>query len=321
MWEARPLERLQNVRPVGIRRILCPIDFSSTSRDALEHAVAIAKWYESSITVVHVIHPSFLLQPPILFAEPASETPTPERYQALKQELCGWLQPAGRAGVKTEALVDQGPPALRILDRAGSLQADLIVMGTHGFSGFERFMLGSVAEKVLRKAACPVLTVPPAAASTARVPYTRLLCPVDFSASSLEALRFAFSLAQESDARLTILHVFDWPADDELLVERFDAPAFRAAVEAQARERLEGLVTDDVRVWCKPETKVGYGKPYRQILTVAEADAVDLIVMGVRGRNPLDLTLFGSTTNHVVRRAPCPVLTLRGESVAREVTR
>jgi nucleotide-binding universal stress UspA family protein len=96
-----------------------------------------------------------------------------------------------------------------------------------------------------------------------------------------------------------------------LLLERFDASAFRHVVDEQARGRLQALVTDDVRVWCKPSTKVAYGKPYREILDVAEEERADLIVIGVRGRNPLDLTLFGSTTNHVVRRASCPVLTLR----------
>jgi nucleotide-binding universal stress UspA family protein len=155
------------------------------------------------------------------------------------------------------------------------------------------------------------MTVPPAVETAAKVPYTRLLCPVDFSESSLAALRFAFSLAREADAQLTILHVFDWPPDDDLLVERFDVPEFRRVVEEQARGRLQALVTDDERVWCKPSTKVAYGKPYREILDVAEKEQTDLIVIGVRGRNPLDLTLFGSTTNHVVRRASCPVLTLR----------
>lgn len=305
------MEQQQIVSPVGIQRILCPIDFSDTSRDALKHALAIAKWYESSITALHVIHVPLLLEPPILFAEPGIETAS-ERRQSSLEKLRDWLEPADRAGVKTEAIVDEGPPATRILDRARTLGTDLIVIGTHGLSGFERFVVGSVAEKVLRKAACPVMTVPPAVVSDAKVPYTRLLCPVDFSAPSIEALRFAVSLAQESDARLTILHVFDWPADDELLVEQFEAPEFKAVIEDRARERLEGLVTPDIRVWCKPETRVGYGKPYRHILTTAETEGTDLIVMGVRGRNALDLALLGSTTNHVVRRAPCPVLTLRG---------
>lgn len=104
------------------------------------------------------------------------------------------------------------------------------------------------------------------------------------------------------DAHVTILHVFDWPPDNDLLVERFAAPEFRREVEVRASERLDALITDDVRVWCKP---------YRRILEVAQNEAVDLIVIGVRGRNPVDLTLFGSTTNHVVRRASCPVLTLK----------
>jgi nucleotide-binding universal stress UspA family protein len=85
----------------------------------------------------------------------------------------------------------------------------LIVMGTHGTSGFQHLVLGSVTERVLRKAACPVLTVPPRAHATSRIPFSRLLCAIDFSESSLVALQFALSLAEESDARLTMLHVLE----------------------------------------------------------------------------------------------------------------
>ena len=299
---------------VEIRRILCPIDYSDPSRHALDHAVALAKWYDSELTALHVIYLAFLPQPPILFAEfPKAGRPSEAERQAEEGELRAWLEPATRAGVKTDVLIDEGNAAPRILDRAASLPADLIVMGTHGLSGFERFMLGLVAEKVLRKAKCPVMTVPPATVTAARVPYKRLLCPVDFSESSLSALRFAFSLAKESDADLTILHVFDWLPDDELLLERFDSSEFREVVEGRARKRLEALVTDEVRVWCKPTTKLAHGKAYQQILEVAEDEGADLVVIGVRGRNPLDLAVFGSTTNHVVRQAPCPVLTIMGQ--------
>jgi nucleotide-binding universal stress UspA family protein len=297
---------------VEIRRILCPIDFSEPAGHALEHAVAVARWYESAITALHVMYLMVPPQPPVLSTEfSKAALPTEEERQNLAAELRDWLKPANRAGVKTDVLIDEGNAATRILERAASLRADLIVMGTHGLSGFERLMMGSVTEKVLRKARCPVMTVPPASVTTAKVPYTRLLCPVDFSDSSLAALRFAFSLAKESDAHLTILHAFDWPPDDDLLLERFDAPEFRREVESQACRRLEALVTDEVRVWCKPATKICYGKPYRQILEVAARDQSDLVIIGVRGRNPLDLAVFGSTTNHVVRQASCPVLTIR----------
>ena len=296
---------------IEIQRILCPVDFSDTSRRALEHAVAIAVWYESQIVALHVVHTPVLPQPPVLFAELTSGGPPAAVHRSREAELRSFLEPARRAGVKSEVVVDEGHPADRIVDRARAERADLIVMGTHGLSGLERLMLGSVAEKVLRRATCPVMTVPLTAVTSATVPYTRLLCPLDFSESSLAAVRFAFSLAEEADARLTLLHVVEWPADDELLVEQFDTPELRRTVEERATRRLEALVTDDVKTWCRPAAKIGYGKPYRQILETARNEASDLIVIGIRGRNPLDLVLFGSTTNHVVRRASCPVLTLR----------
>lgn len=299
---------------VEIREILCPTDFSEASRHALDHAMVIAKWYGSRITALHVIHVPLVPEPPpsVLVAGVAGATTTvTSTFQLCEEDVRAWIEPARRAGIRTDVWVDEGNTAGRILEQALSRRTDLIVLGTHGLSGVDRAMLGSVTEKVLRKASCPVLTVPPAVETAAEVPYRRLLCPVDFSESSLNALRHALSLAEEADASLTILHVFDWPRDGNLLVERFDTQEFRRVVEDDARERLAGLVSDEARQWCNPSTTVAYGKPYREILELAAKEAIDLIVMGVRGRNPLDLTLFGSTTNHVVRRASCPVLTLR----------
>jgi universal stress protein A len=143
------------------------------------------------------------------------------------------------------------------------------------------------------------------------LPYKRLLCPVDFSESSLAALRFALSLAKESDAQLTVLHSFDWPADDDMFVDEAVSPELRDIVEARTLERLNSLITNDARVWSRPQAKMMYGKAYRRILECADNERSDVIIMGVRGRNPLDLMLFGSTTNHVVRTASCPVLTVR----------
>ena len=296
---------------VDIRRILCPIDFSDASRHALEHAFAIAKWYEADLAALHVMAPPLLPNPPVLFAEPPHPIVLPESDRRVAQDrLHEWLAPIGHAGIKTDLVVDRGNAASCIVRTAASIHADLIAMGTHGLSGFDRLVLGSVTEKVLRKATCPVLTVPPATSTAAKVPYGRLLCPVDFSSSSLAALRLAISMAEEADAALTVLRVVDWDADDERSLA-FDSPDFRRRAEGEARARLDALITDDVRLWCKPSTRILEGKPYRQILKAAEDEAADLIVIGVRGRNSIDLALFGSTTNQVVRHASCPVLTLR----------
>jgi nucleotide-binding universal stress UspA family protein len=296
---------------VEITRVLCAVDFSDFSRYALHHALAVSKWYSSRLTVLHVIDPVVLLQPGILMAEFGPSVATEADIRAVRDRLDTWLGSAVASGVPTDVIVREGNPARQILKCAESLTADLIVLGTHGRGGFERFVVGSVAEKVLRKSPRPVLTIPAGMPNVARPPYRHLLCPVDFSESSLAALRFALSIAEESDAELTILHAIDWPADSELLVERFDDPLFRTSVEQDVRIRLDALVDDTARQYCSPKTDLTFGKPYRAILEAAERLRTDLIVMGVAGRNPIDLTLFGSTTNHVVRRALCPVLTLR----------
>lgn len=295
---------------IEMKRVLCPVDFSETSRHALNHALAVAKWYEARVTVLHVIHPLLVLEPPVLFVEAPREAELSD-VGSRRERLREWLNAANAPG-DTDIAVDEGNPVLRILSHAASLPADLIVMGTHGRSGFDRFALGSVAEKVLRKAGCPVVTVPPPAIATSVVPFTRLLCPVDFSESSLAALRFGFSLAKESDARLTILHAVEWPSDEAESVERiFNLPDVRRQLEKGSSDRLASLIPSDVRQWCQPVTKVVFGRPHVNILNVATEERADLIVMGVRGRSALDITLFGSTTNQVVRRASCPVLTLR----------
>ncbi len=300
---------------MDIKCILCPTDFSDASTHAIDQAVVIAGWYKARITALHVSSPIFPAVPGL--ATSSGESVDETEIERLRKQTAARFGAATAAGIGLDILVDVGQPASRILDRAANLPADLIVMGTHGTSGFEHLVLGSTTEKVLRKATCPVLTVPPRAHATSQLPFKRLLCAVDFSDSSLAALQYAFSLAQESDAALTILHVLEWPWEEpppprleELPFEQgFALTEYRRYCEKSATARLESLVP--ASVGATPVTRLRNGKPYVQILHVAAEERSDLIIIGVRGRNPLDVTLFGSTTNQVVRRAACPVLTLR----------
>ena len=303
-----------------IARILCPVDFSEASTHAAEHATVIAGWYGSSITALHVFSPIFL---PVRGAEavhyPGEAGLDDLEAGRLKDATRASFGAAVSAGTPVDIVIKTGQPVHSILETAASLPADLIVMGTHGAGGFEHLVLGSVAEKVLRKASCPVLTVPPRTQATSRIPFKRVLCAVDFSDCSLSALAFAMSLAEESDAGLTLLHVVEWPweeppppAIEELPpTEGLQLSEFRKQREAEARARLEGLVPDDVRKWCTPSVRVSHGKPYVETLRLAAEESSDLIVIGVRGRSAIDVSLFGSTANQLVRRATCPVLTLR----------
>ena len=299
---------------IEIQRILCPIDFSLASRRALDHAAVLAGWYGSRVTVLHVYDPQLLPEPPVLFAEGARRPdPAETDSQAAEVQLLEWIAPLRAKGIGVDVAFEQSHNAAqRILQVARALPADALVLGSHGRSGFERLLLGSVTEKILRKAACPVLTVPPPAIHATRLPFKHLLCPVDFFEPSLAAVEFAFSIAKESDAQVVLLHAIEWPVDDETIVDRaVDVSQYRHRVEGEAHRRLSALVPSDARWWCDPSIKVAWGKPYRCILETAGADAADLIVMGVHGRGAIDVALFGSTTNQTVRRAPCPVLTLK----------
>ena len=296
---------------LDIRRILCPVDFSDASQHALDHAVMIAGWYRARITALHVHHPAFLIEPPIPFADFASAPVS--TLEDADARLHHWLAPVRAAGIACDVLaVDGSNAAGQIVAVAGRLDTDLIVLGTHGRSGFERLLLGSVTEKVVRTAPCPVITVPPPGVATSKLPFKRLLCGVDFSESSTAALNVALSMARESSSTLTLLHVLEFPPEGELSASvPFDLAAYRSAVQMDATRRLVDVITDDARTECQPETKLAYGKPYAQILNTASEMHADLIVLGVHGRNALDLMVFGSTTSHVIRGATCPVLTLR----------
>ena len=200
------------------------------------------------------------------------------------------------------------------------MPSDLIVMGTHGRSGFERLVLGSVTEKVLRKAACPTLSVPRHVQDAVPAPpvlFRNILCAIDFSDCSINALNYAMSLAQEADARLTVLHALELlPEMPSGSIEGVQAwpqhvREYIAAVEQDRRERLQAVVPESVRAYCTAETVLASGTPYREILRVAAEQHSDLIVVGIHGRGATDLLFFGSTAQHVVRQATCPVLTLR----------
>jgi nucleotide-binding universal stress UspA family protein len=188
-------------------------------------------------------------------------------------------------------------------------------MGTHGRSGFDRIALGSIAEKTLRRAPCPVLTVPPADTMVPVAdgpPFRRIVCAVDFSDASLKGLEYAFSLAQEDDAQLFVTHVIDWPDDATLPSSLAQAIAgTRREWEEEKRRQLQLLVPDSARTWCRPEALLRVGSPARELLAVADERDADLIIMGVHGHGAIDRALFGSTAHKIVRGARCAVLTVR----------
>jgi nucleotide-binding universal stress UspA family protein len=297
---------------VEFTKILCPVDLSDLSVRTLAYAGAVARWYDGHLTVVHVV-PSFTPMEVTTGLEPISLVYATSRDEVLEQ-LGRTVVAAGLGAGSVALTAAEGEVAATIVDQAVEMRTDLLVMGTHGRSGFDRFFLGSVAEKVLRKAPCPVLTVPPhaPAAPPLDVALRTVLCPVDFSPAALEAFGFALDLARRADASVVLVHVIEFLAEEEpRAFEHFSVPEFRSYLITDAGQRLERLVSGESPLPRGVKTVVVPGRAHHEILRIAADEGADLIVMGAQGRSGAALALFGSTTQQVVRGAGCPVLTIR----------
>ncbi len=307
---------------IDIKHVLCPVDFSEFSSRALAHAAALARWYEARLTALYVWAnvPAVNIIPSLQqYAVPPASLMDAGRL-GLESEMQRFCACAART-VPVTTMIQEAPGIeTEILAQIDVLGADLLVIGSHGRSGFERLLLGSVAEKLLRKAPCPVMVVPAHDATPPdEVRFRRIVCPVDFSDSSLAALEYALSLVEESDGWLSLIHALEIPPELHAMPTRdgIDVPRVRAAAEADARTRLRGLIPAAVREYCTVETRVLDGKAHRQILATAAERHADLIVMGVSGHGAVDRWVFGSNTSSVIRGATCPVLTVRRSEVQR----
>jgi nucleotide-binding universal stress UspA family protein len=299
---------------IRIQRILCPVDFSDTSKRALHYALDLGRRHRAEVSVLYVA--ARTLPPLSALAVKVSgtmETGVRERLRRdLLEELRLFVEPAAE-GVRVACAVEEGNIVDSIVARAA--EADLLVLGTHGHGEIENLVLGSVTEKALHKSPRPVLTVPPHDAERAAPagPFQRILCPVDFSPASEEGLRHAVALAREDDGRITLLHVIEGLLGEKPLDLHLDVRGYLHKAEEVARERLRTLLAgEEARLQDGPPV-IATGKAYAEILRTAEERKSDLIVMGVHGRSAMGLLLFGSAARHVVRGARCPVLTVRGK--------
>ena len=294
---------------IPISRILCPVDLSDCSRHALDHAVAIGRHYGAALAALFVAPPAT----PLIHAADLGPSPlfafTPEDLAQLRVHVEQFVkQSAG--DLPFTVLVVQGNVVAEIVWRAST--ADLVVMGTHGRSGLGHLMLGSVTERVLAKAKGPVLTVPPRAPAALPVElFKRILCGIDFSPASGKALEAAAALATDLGARLSVAHVLErFPIVEPVMMGGPGTPEYDRVASEVARMRLRGSIPDAIRALGPVHEVVGEGKAYREILRLAAEEHADLIAIGAHGSGG-GPHLFGSTTNQVVRRATCPVLTVR----------
>jgi nucleotide-binding universal stress UspA family protein len=277
--------------------VLVPTDGSDCARVAVRYAEDLASHYGATVHVVSVVDSRILDNAP--------------HYEQVKGECIDLVDATcdelAEANLDAEPVVLTAVPHRAILDYVSEHGIDLVVMGTHGRTGVERYVLGSVAEKVVRLSDGPVLTVKTRDDGAVTYPYDDVLVPTDGSEGAAAAIELAVDVASTYGARLHALSVVDTASlgvdVDSSVVGELEKAA-RAAVEV-VEERADQASVEIVG------TAVEFGTPYGEIRSYVEERDVDLVVMGPHGRSGIERYLLGIVTEKTVRTSPVPVMTIR----------
>jgi nucleotide-binding universal stress UspA family protein len=296
----------------AIKNLLFATDFSEASEAALPFVAAIGQSYGSTVHLVHVLPPVTFLRPGVPDSTVIGSTyedahsSTREKLKRLTTRL---------KGLSLQVHLRHGGTCEELAQVVGEENIDLLIAGTHGRTGLGKLVMGSVAEEILRRATCPVLTVGPGVVGSmaamarqqhdtalGRVAIRNILFATDFKQESVEAVSHAISLARQFHAHLSLLHVIEEYGD-----HLTDKPG---PIEA-ALQKLQTLIPDDADLPYRPEFLAQFGVGAESILQTASESGADLVILGVRpinGRIGLT-TRFGRNVSHkIIVAAHCPVL-------------
>ncbi len=296
-----------------VNRILFPTDFSQGSERALDSALALAQEFGAELHMLHavVLHADDPNDPAHHFPDAEEIRRRLERTADLRMES-GIAERAGDGLPVVQSHRRGISVAPTILEHALEIDPDLIVMSTHGRRGLENVLLGSVTEEIVRFANCPVLTVRMGEGESAFPSAAPILVPVDFSEHSRQALALARDIASTFGASIHALHVFERPIHPEIYLGGMplDSPDFHT-VEGSLREALETFVRETPGPEVATSLHVVEGRAVPAILEFVQDYQVGLVVIATHGLTGLAHVLLGSVSEKVVRRAPCPVLSVK----------
>jgi nucleotide-binding universal stress UspA family protein len=301
-----------------VTQILFATDFSDCAKQAQDYAIFLAAECKAGLTILHVLE----FQPGMDPDLPVNHMYLDQLRAESDQQLNRLVETATLRGMAVKTRRVTGIPSRQIVQEAGREKADLIVVGTHGRTGVAHVLLGSTAERVVASAPCPVLTVRPCADQSAPAPgkataiptFRSILVPLDFSDCSRAALDYAAHIAGHFGASLTLLHVVE-PVSyglDFTLASPRQGPEMLAQLEA----RMAGLTATLSAQWLTIDSVIRSGTPAGSILDLASQRHYDLIVMGTHGRRGLAHLTAGSVAEAVLRRAPCPVMTVKSSNLS-----
>jgi nucleotide-binding universal stress UspA family protein len=294
------------------KKIICATDFSDLSNHAVSYGIELAREFKAKLYLCHVIDlSSATMYGEATFAFEAQYVHMEEYAHERLRRLIGENQ------IDWEPLVSTGRAADEITLLAEEKSVDLAIAATRGRSGLKRLILGSVTEHLMRTLPCPLMIVPRLELNLQTEPaqavrFKNILVGCDFSPNSTLAFQYAISLAQEFQSELHLVHVIEPPVYKDLPKSVEEArDKLRQGLHKQLKERLENMVPKEASNWCKPKIMLLAGHAHEELSKYAVVQDIDLIVLGVTGHRLVEALFVGSTTDRVVRRAPCTVLSVR----------
>lgn len=292
-------------------RILCATDLSEVSEAVVPFGISMAKELGATLYVCHVIDlPTISIYGEAVF-DPITEQ---QRFiDYARQEIENII---GDEKIDWHPLIGIGQTTEEIARLSAENAIDLVITATRGRSGLKRLFLGSVTERLMRTLSCPTLTLRSPGDSDIKpirqeFPFRKVLVGHDFSPDSEAAFNISLSIAQEFECELHVMHVVEPTAyKDYLKFPAAPGEPLQRDIYDSIKSRLGELVPRDALNWCTLRTEVMVGKPYAELVRYAEIQGIDLIAIGIRGHGMVEDLLVGSTTDRVIRRAPCPVLSV-----------
>jgi nucleotide-binding universal stress UspA family protein len=281
---------------IHINKIMVPVDFSEACKRAVNYGLSLALEFNASLILAHITP----------HAKPTDEA----------ARLLDLIPPDCRDALNYETVVKSGEVRHEILEMVKDREVDLVVMGTHGRPYFERLLLGSVTERMLRKLPIPVLTVshldPEKEVHTpAAVPFDRILYATDLSEGSQAGMELSVRLAHGLDAQLTVANVLE---HINVMFHGIETAAYLPEVAAEIRARAEERLSRSVALVSDGKvpitTVMAEGVPYETINRLASELKADLIIINLQGKGVLERAFLGSTAERVIRTATVPVLSL-----------
>ncbi len=295
-----------------IKKILVPVDFSEPSKKAVNYGLSLALQFNARLVLSHIVPSSTAL----IYTFPTESFAFEKEQARYAKSMLPTLVPERyRERVDLQTIVKVGEVRSELMGIVNDDKIDLVIMGTHGRGTLDRMMLGSLTERMLRKIPVPLLTVShldPAKEihDCSPVPMRHILYATDLSDSADVGLKFSAELARGTGARLTVLHVLKttetvyWGAEGGYLPEELDT------LRDDALLRLRASVPAELCEGLEVETMMTEGEAAREIVRIADEDAVDLVVLNMHGKGFVERALVGSTAERVIRTAHVPVLSI-----------